>query len=100
MGPDQHQGRTKHVPQRTCVVCRQVRAKRDLIRLVRVADGRVEVDPTGRKPGRGAYLCSASECWETGLKRGRLERALRAGLSRDNREQLAEQGKAILQGVK
>ena len=82
------------------MVCRQVRDKGDLIRLVRVADGRVEVDSAGRKPGRGAYLCRASECWETGLERGRLERALRAVLSRDNREQLAEQGKTILQGVK
>ena len=82
------------------MVCRQVRDKRDLIRLVRVADGRVEVDPVGRKPGRGAYLCSSPECWDTGLERGRLERTLRAVLSRDNREQLAEQGKTILQGVK
>ena len=100
MMSDQHQKRTRHVPQRTCVVCRQVRAKRDLVRLVRVSDGMVEVDSTGRKPGRGAYLCSASECWETGLQRGRLERALRAVLSQDNREQLAEQGRTILQGVR
>jgi len=88
------------VPQRTCVACRQVRTKRELIRLVRVDDGRVEVDTSGRKAGRGAYLCNTPECWEVGLKRGRLEHVLRIALSRDNREELAEQGKAIMRGDK
>ena len=88
------------MPQRTCVACRQVRTKRELIRLVRVDDGRVEVDTSGRKAGRGAYLCNTPECWEVGLKRGRLEHVLRITLSRDNREELAEQGKAILRGDK
>ncbi len=88
------------MPQRTCVACRQVRTKRELIRLVRVDDGRVEVDTSGRKAGRGAYLCNTPECWEVGLKRGRLEHVLRIALSRDNREELAEQGKAILRGDK
>ncbi len=88
------------MPQRTCVACRQVKTKRELIRLVRVGDARVEVDTSGRKAGRGAYLCNTSECWEVGLKRGRLEQVLRIALSRDNREELAEQGKAILRGDK
>lgn len=88
------------MPQRTCVACRQVRTKRELIRLVRVDDGRVEVDTSGRKAGRGAYLCNTPECWEVGLKRGRLEHVLRIALSRDNREELAEQGKAIMRGDK
>ena len=81
------------------MACRQAKDKRDLVRLVRTSDGTVEVDVTGRKPGRGAYLCTAPECWETGLKRGQLARALRAAISGDNQEQLAEQGKAIVQGV-
>lgn len=98
--PEHSQKVTKHVPQRTCVACRQVRTKRELIRLVRVDDGRVEVDTSGRKAGRGAYLCNTPECWEVGLKRGRLEHVLRIALSRDNREELAEQGKAILRGDK
>lgn len=99
MKPDRRQGRTKHVPQRACVACRQAKAKRELTRLVRVAGGGVEVDASGKAAGRGAYLCSAWECWETGLKRGRLERALRTVLSQADRERLAEQGKAILQGA-
>lgn len=100
MSSEHNQRHAKHVPQRTCVACRQVRTKQELIRLVRVADGRVEVDTSGGKAGRGAYLCGTPECWEVGLKRGRLEHVLRTALSRDNREELAEQGKAILRGDK
>jgi len=90
---------TRHVPERTCVACGRVRAKRELIRLVRVDDKRVEVDASGRKAGRGAYLCNRSECWQVALKQGRLERALRTVLSSENREQLVEQGRAIPQGA-
>ena len=76
----------KHIPQRTCVACGKVRAKRELIRLVHVSDGSVEVDTSGKKAGRGAYLCP--ECWESGLKSRRLEYALRATITGANREQL------------
>jgi len=79
---------SKHIPQRTCVACRQVKAKRELMRLVRDIDGRVEVDTSGKKVGRGAYLCRSQECWRLGLKGNRLEHALRSTLSPDNREQL------------
>jgi len=79
---------TKHIPQRTCIACRKVVAKPELIRLVRISDGRVEVDTEGKKAGRGTYLCRARECWHTVLKGGQLEHALRVSLSQDNREQL------------
>lgn len=86
----------KHVPQRTCVACRKIKTKQELVRLVRSADGNVEFDTAGRKPGRGAYLCRTQECWEIGLKGGRLEHSLKTTLTRDNREQLIEFGKEIL----
>jgi len=89
----------KHIPQRTCMACRKVKAKRELIRLVRTSDGRVEVDTSGKRAGRGAYLCRAQECWEIGPKGGRLEHALRTTLTQDNREQLIRYGKDLLQGV-
>ena len=72
------------------MACRQVRAKRELIRIVRISDGQVEVDTSGKKAGRGAYLCRAQECWEIGLKRGRLEHSLKTTLTQDNREQLLD----------
>ena len=86
----------KRIPQRTCVACRQVRLKRELVRLVSVAGEMVEIDTTGKKTGRGAYLCPALDCWETGLKSGRLEYALRTSLTRENREQLIRLGQELL----
>jgi predicted RNA-binding protein YlxR (DUF448 family) len=82
----------RHIPQRTCVACGEVRPKRELIRLVRISGGGVEVDPGGKRAGRGAYLCPTTECWQIGLKRGRLEYALRTTLTQDNREQLVRYG--------
>jgi predicted RNA-binding protein YlxR (DUF448 family) len=67
-----------------------------LLRLVCLADGSVEVDPTGKKSGRGAYLCHSPACWEAGIKRGRLEHALRTTITPENREQLIEYGKELL----
>lgn len=85
----------KHIPQRTCVACGEVRPKRELARLVRVPGGGVEVDPSGRKVGRGAYLCPASACWQAGLKKGRLEYVLRTTITEDNRQQLIKYGQEL-----
>lgn len=73
--------RPKHVPQRTCIACRQVGGKRGLVRLVRTGEGAVEVDPTGKQAGRGAYLHPVRSCWEIGLKGSRIEQALRVKLT-------------------
>ncbi len=69
--------RPRHVPQRTCVACRQGKPKREMVRIVRTVEGRVELDPSGKKSGRGAYLCSDPDCWTAALKRGVLPRALK-----------------------
>ncbi len=76
-----------------------MRAKRELIRLVRISDGSIEVDTGGKRAGRGAYLCQAQDCWEIGLKGSRLERALRTTLTQDNRELLDRYGRDFSQGV-
>ena len=81
--------RPKHVPQRTCVACRETGAKRALIRLVRTPGGTVEVDPTGKRNGRGAYLCARVSCWERGVNERTLGRALRLEtLTQENRDAL------------
>jgi len=85
----------KHIPQRTCLACGRVRPKRELVRLVRVSGGGVEVDPGGKIAGRGAYLCPAIECWEIGLKGGRLEHTLHTAITQDNREQLRKYGREL-----
>ena len=88
----------KRAPQRTCVACRQVKAKQELIRLVRTSDNTVEVDPVGKKAGRGAYLCRAPQCWEIGFTGGRLEHTLRTKLTHENRDRLIELGKEFVSG--
>jgi predicted RNA-binding protein YlxR (DUF448 family) len=90
---------TRHVPQRTCLGCRQVRAKRELIRIVRTPDGNIEIDTTGRKTGRGTYLCPNLACWEAGLNGNRLDHALHASLSKDSRQQLMKHAEEHLKGV-
>jgi uncharacterized protein len=78
--------RVKHVPQRTCVGCRESLAKRSLIRVVRTQQG-VCVDPTGKVAGRGAYLHDRQSCWERGIK-GALTHALKTELTDQDRENL------------
>ena len=78
--------RVKHIPQRTCVGCRTVMPKRQLIRIVRSPEG-VQVDQTGKLAGRGAYLHNQRSCWEKGLK-GALARALKVELTPGDRERL------------
>ncbi|MEZ4564078.1 MAG: YlxR family protein [Thermomicrobiales bacterium] len=68
--------RPKHVPQRMCIICRDHDAKRGLHRIVRSPEGVVSHDPTGRRNGRGAYLCHKTACWEKALSSGALARAL------------------------
>lgn len=80
--------RPKHIPERTCIACRHTRPKRELVRIVRTAGGKIEVDPTGKRAGRGAYLCRQQACWQDGLVKKRLEYALRAPLSTEDREGL------------
>jgi predicted RNA-binding protein YlxR (DUF448 family) len=82
--------RRKHVPQRTCVACRTARPKRELVRIVRTPEGTVMVDETGKRSGRGAYLCRQRDCWETALARRQLERALKVTLTAEAEAQLQE----------
>lgn len=90
--------RPKHVPVRTCMACHETRPKRDLIRVVRTLDGEVEVDPTGKRPGRGAYLCRDRTCWELALKKKAIEHALQTTMSADNRASLEECSRTLSPG--
>lgn len=76
--------RRKHIPQRTCVACRSEKAKRDLVRIVRALDGIVDVDLTGKRSGRGAYLCLEPACWDRGLSGSALSHALKAPLTEED----------------
>jgi uncharacterized protein len=87
------QKRVKHVPQRTCIGCRTILAKKTLIRIVRTPDG-VQVDPTGKAPGRGAYIHGSRSCWERALK-GQIGNALKTELTDTDRQNLTEFMKSL-----
>lgn len=84
--------RVRPVPLRTCVACREKRDKRTLTRIVRSPDGEVAVDLTGKRPGRGAYLCEKRACWEKALHTNLLDRALQTSVSDAEKETLARHG--------
>lgn len=84
-----------HVPQRTCVACRRTTTKRELVRIVRTPEGTVEVDPTGKRSGRGAYLCPTPDCWRLALQKGRLDRALKTSVSASDKEALLQYAQAL-----
>ena len=86
--------KVKHIPERSCIACRSKKEQRDLIRLVCSKTG-VEIDPKGKAPGRGAYLCSKLECWESGIGQNRLDHALRTKISGENRKSLIEYARAL-----
>ena len=90
---------TRQPPQRTCVACRSSSGKRELIRVVRNSTGSVEVDLTGKKAGRGAYICPRSACWQSALKKGRLDAALRTTLSADDKLKLVQFATTLEQAV-
>lgn len=86
------------MPQRTCIACRRVKPKWELVRIVRNPQGAIEIDPRGKKAGRGAYLCRVQDCWENGLKRKKLEHALKVGIIPEQLEALWEFSKTLPSG--
>ncbi|MBV8821565.1 MAG: YlxR family protein [Chloroflexi bacterium] len=75
----------KHIPLRSCVSCHETKSKRELLRIVRTVDGHVLIDATGKKSGRGAYLCAKLSCWENAMKRKRLEQEFDISISEEDR---------------
>ena len=93
---DKQNRHPKHIPQRTCISCRKIKNKQDLIRLVYISDGYVKIELKEKLNGRGAYLCQEWECWKNAFKKNQLGRALRGKISLDNQASLMEQGRAML----
>ena len=81
----------KKKPQRSCVSCRTVREKKDLLRIVVTPEGDVVYDPTGKLAGRGAYLCPNEECITQELKKAaKLSKGLKKPLTEDEIKELAK----------
>ncbi len=74
--PKKQQKAVKKVPERRCIGCMETKEKRELIRVVRAPDGSISIDFTGKKSGRGAYLCKNGSCLKKAVKSGAVARAL------------------------
>ena len=70
----------KHIPLRSCIVCRGSKEKSELLRVVRRPDGEVVIDKTGKEAGRGAYICRCGDCFATAVKKRALDRAFKQKL--------------------
>ena len=88
----------KKIPMRMCVGCREMKEKRELIRVVRSPEGDVSLDPTGKKSGRGAYLCRNPECMKRAIKQRQLERQLDASLNPETAAALQAEMEALSAG--
>lgn len=86
----------KKIPQRQCVGCRTMKDKKSLLRLVKTPEGDILLDATGKKSGRGAYVCPDSECLKKARKSRALERALETAIPDAVYEALVQQMEASL----
>ena len=84
--------KVKKIPQRQCVGCREMKDKRALIRAVKSPQGEVSLDFTGRKPGRGAYVCPNSECLKRARKSRALDTAIPEGVYEEMEKEMANGG--------
>ncbi|MCR5140916.1 MAG: YlxR family protein [Ruminococcus sp.] len=73
--------KVKKIPQRLCLGCNEMKDKRDLIRVVRSKEGEIFLDLTGRRSGRGAYICRSIDCLKAARKAKRIERAFSCAIS-------------------
>ena len=81
----------KKIPMRQCVGCGEMRAKKELVRVIKTPESEVVLDATGRKNGRGAYVCLNMECLNTAIKRKGLERSLKIAIPQEVYEVLKEE---------
>ena len=78
----------RKIPMRMCVGCREMKEKKELIRVVRSPEGEVSLDPVGKKPGRGAYVCRNADCLKRAIRQKQLERQLDVTLPPETAEAL------------
>ncbi|NLB88740.1 MAG: YlxR family protein [Syntrophomonadaceae bacterium] len=87
--------KVRKVPQRMCVGCREMKNKKELIRIVRNSEGALELDTTGKKPGRGAYICPNVDCFNQAIKSKSIQKALEKELPTELQEEIKKQIEGI-----
>lgn len=83
--------KTRKIPLRKCTGCQEMKSKKELIRVVRSPEGEISIDFTGKKSGRGAYICPNAECLETAIRKKGLERSLEVSISEEVYEALRKE---------
>lgn len=83
------------IPLRQCTGCREMKNKKEMIRVIRTSEGAIELDATGKKNGRGAYLCASRACLEQAIKSHGLERSLKAPIPTEVYESLKKEFETI-----
>ena len=85
----------KKIPMRQCLGCREMKPKKELVRVVRSPEGEVSIDGKGKKPGRGAYVCHSAECLKKALRSNALGRSLEVTIPPEIRDQLVAEMEAV-----
>ncbi|MBE5948328.1 MAG: YlxR family protein [Lachnospiraceae bacterium] len=81
----------KKIPQRQCNGCGEMKNKKELIRVIKTNEGEISIDATGKKNGRGAYICPSLDCFKKAVKNKGLERSLKAAVPEEIYKQLEEE---------
>ena len=90
----------KKIPLRICTGCGEAKPKKDLIRILRTPEDEIVIDTTGKKNGRGAYICCSAACLQKAIKSRGLERSLRVGMPRELYETLEKELVSLESGIK
>ncbi|MCI6019576.1 MAG: YlxR family protein [Clostridiales bacterium] len=85
----------KKIPMRQCLGCREMKNKKEMLRVIRTPEGDVCLDATGRKNGRGAYICPSMECLKAAMKNKGIERSLNVSIPKEVYDLLAEEMKKL-----
>lgn len=81
----------RKVPMRKCIGCQEMKNKKDMIRILKTMEDRIEIDTTGKKNGRGAYICPSRDCFEKAVKTKGIERSLKMSIPREVYENLEKE---------
>ena len=85
----------KRIPLRKCTGCQEMKGKKEMMRILRTSEGEIVLDTTGRKNGRGAYVCCSMECFEKAVKNRGLERSLKMKVPEETYESLKKEIESI-----
>lgn len=88
-------GPVRKVPMRKCTGCQEMKSKKEMLRILRTPEGEIVLDVTGRKNGRGAYLCPRRDCFEKAMKNKGLERSLKVRIPTETYESLKKEIESI-----